>query len=242
MRRRFMCNTKYTYTIISDCIGGSITIDGEYVGIVPDNGVYVHESNRGGAKQVQISYFDSTSSYVDETVRENDCRFESGYNQVPPVYDYHLTITQELVYIYVKYGLYDNTYRTTTSMNYYSPNNATCLQNSSVVMNRQQKQVVTRELIKTYQVTSNVPEVEQILKYGVTYTDKYYYSKSQYIDPKSDEYPNGINLVTSPHAVSVNVAYWESTYPRTVMIKFFSKDDESKICWLTMTYEGDPFM
>lgn len=48
MRRRFMCNTKYTYTIISDCIGGSITIDGEYVGIVPDNGVYVHESNRGG--------------------------------------------------------------------------------------------------------------------------------------------------------------------------------------------------
>ena len=48
MRRRFMGNTKYTYTIISDCIGGSITIDGEYVGIVPDNGVYVHESNRGG--------------------------------------------------------------------------------------------------------------------------------------------------------------------------------------------------
>lgn len=58
-------------------------------------------------------------------------------------------------------------------MNYYSPGNATCLQNSSVVMNRQQKQVVTRELIKTYQVTSNVPKVEQILKSGVTYTDKY---------------------------------------------------------------------
>ena len=35
-----MGNTKYTYTIISDCIGGSIIIDGEYVGIVPDNGVY----------------------------------------------------------------------------------------------------------------------------------------------------------------------------------------------------------
>lgn len=127
-------------------------------------------------------------------------------------------------------------------MNYYSPNNATCLQNSSVVMNRQQKQVVTRELIKTYQVTSNVPKIEQILKSGVTYTDKYYYSKSQYIDPKSDEYPNGINLVTSPSAVSVNVAYWESAYPRTVMIKFISRDDESKTCWLTMTYEGDPFI
>lgn len=42
-----MGSRKYTYTIISDCIGGSITIDGEYVGIVPDNGVYVHESNRG---------------------------------------------------------------------------------------------------------------------------------------------------------------------------------------------------
>lgn len=48
MRRRYMNGTKYTYTIISDCIGGSITIDGEYVGIVPDNGVYVYESNKGG--------------------------------------------------------------------------------------------------------------------------------------------------------------------------------------------------
>lgn len=84
-----MNGTKYTYTIISDCIGGSITIDGEYVGIVPDNGVYVYESNKGGNKQVQISYFDGTSSYVDETIREQDCRFEYGNNQIPPVYDYH---------------------------------------------------------------------------------------------------------------------------------------------------------
>lgn len=242
MRRRYMNGTKYTYTIISDCIGGSITIDGEYVGIVPDNGVYVYESNKGGNKQVQISYFDGTSSYVDETIREQDCRFEYGNNQIPPVYDYHLTITPESVYIYVRYGLYDNTYRTTTSINYYSPNGATCFQNSSVVMNKQQKQVVTKELIETYQVTSNIPKVEQILKQGVTYTDKYYYSKNKYIDPKSDEYPNGINLVTSPNAVSVNVAYWKSTYPKTVMIKFISRDDESKICWLTMTYEGGPFV
>lgn len=43
-----MNGTKYTYTIISDCIGGSITIDGEYVGIVPDNGVYVYNPIREG--------------------------------------------------------------------------------------------------------------------------------------------------------------------------------------------------
>lgn len=47
-----MDNSKYTYTIISDCIGGSITIDGEYVGIVPDNGVYVYESNRGAVLSI----------------------------------------------------------------------------------------------------------------------------------------------------------------------------------------------
>lgn len=55
MRRICMGNSKYTYTIISDCIGGSITIDGEYVGIVPDNGIYVHESNRGGLNKYRLA-------------------------------------------------------------------------------------------------------------------------------------------------------------------------------------------
>lgn len=49
MRRRFEQNIKkYTYTVCSDCIGGSLYIDNNYIGVIPDSGTYVFVSPVGG--------------------------------------------------------------------------------------------------------------------------------------------------------------------------------------------------
>lgn len=235
MRRRFMNNVKYTYTVLSNCYGGSITIDGKKVGVVPDSGVYVYETNKGGAKTIEISYFDSVESSVDSTVRERDCRYV-GPDNISDVHDVYMDVSINREYIYIRSGLFENTYRETTTINYYSPNNATCLENYSVTMNKQENKVVTKYLIETQEISSEIPSLEQILKSGSTYVIKYYYTNGQYIDPKGDEYPNGINLVTSPSYISVDVPYWYDTYPKTVKCKFYDKEYNSKICWLTMTY------
>lgn len=64
MRRRFEQNIKKpTYAIHSDCIGGSIYIDNNYIGVIPDSGTYVFVSPLGGGGN-KLTYNIVAPSYL----------------------------------------------------------------------------------------------------------------------------------------------------------------------------------
>lgn len=49
MRRRFENNAKlYEYKIVSNCIGGSVYVNNELIGTVPDGGELIYQSLKNG--------------------------------------------------------------------------------------------------------------------------------------------------------------------------------------------------
>lgn len=231
MRRRFEQNIKrYTYTIHSDCIGGSLYIDNNYIGVIPDSGTYVLVSPiGGGGKQVSIQYdhTELTGSYD----RENEYFDMRCNTSFPAQYSMSLDVTTTIQRIYLYPGRYVDTIRTNQYTQYSSQSPIICEENGWVTMNAVASSYSTENITNTRLVTNSDLNERFIPEYGNSNHPLYrYVDNGSPIPYTSSDYPKGLQITTSSKYVNTAIGYWNDAFVKNVNLRFYSESDNSKVC------------
>lgn len=231
MRRRFEQGIKkYTYTIHSDCIGGSLYIDNNYIDVIPDSGIYIFTSPVGGDKQVSIQY--SHTELTDSRTDENqyfDMRCNTSF---PAQYSMSLNVVSSPSTRIVLYpGSYIDTVQTNVYTQYSSPNPTTCEEDGEVTMNANTSTYSTENVINTRLVTNSDLNERFIPEYDNSNHPLYRYVDSDSPIPyTSPDYPKGLQITTTISMVLTGIGYWNDTFVKSVNLRFYAESDSSKIC------------
>lgn len=230
MRRRFEQGIKeYTYTIHSDCIGGSLYIDNNYIDVIPDSGIYIFTSPVGGDKQVSIQYShtEATGSYNREH-EYFDMRCNTSF---PAQYSMSFDVTSTTQKIFLYPGRYIDTIRTNHYIQYFSPNPTTCEENGEVTMNANTSTYYDENVINTRLVTNSDLEQRAFPEYDNSNHPLYRYVDSDSPIPyTSPDYPKGLQITTNSGDIFTMIGYWNDTFVKSVNPRFYAESDSSKIC------------
>ncbi len=155
LRRRMLGSKKYTYTIISNCVGGTVYFDSESVGVIPSSGRLVVEIRNG-----KDSYVVSISGGVPSGSSETEYRVdaERDYFRIPADAATFWTVI--------------SSYQQNITTSYSGPGQSTVRRDSSVTMNYTSS---TSEGAK-YPVPCSASATQSWITYGLSGSDPLSYT------------------------------------------------------------------